>query len=88
MKNSTYYSQPAHYSNLFVNQSHIDCFIEGFKTWMDSRVCRHNQVCCQRQRFPYEPTVFENCLKEAVFQISRTPGIHLYRDSSGPRWAL
>ena len=85
VKNSTYYSPPALYNNFFVNQSRIDCFIEAFKSWMDSRACVPNQLCCQRQRFPYEPAVFERCLKEAVFQISRTPGIYLHRDSPGPR---
>ena len=87
IKNSSYYSQPAYHSYLLINQTQIDCFIDGFKTWMESesRKCRNKPLCCQPHRFPYEPAVFEECLKEAVFQINRIPGIHLYRDSPGPR---
>ena len=79
MRNSSFYSL----SHQF--QPRINCFIEGLISWIESRDCAIDALCCANQNFPYSSVVFELCLKKALFELSHTPGVYLHRTSPGPR---
>lgn len=60
-----------------------NCFIESLQPWME-RPCEdpvdpkiNHFPCCQKNPFPYEPTVLENCVAQAIAEIHRTPS-HLW----------
>ena len=62
------------------------CFVESFKTWMETRDCSDRTgPCCQKSRFPFPRDVFDLCLKEAIYQLYITPSVRLYPWTPGPR---
>lgn len=57
-----------------------NCFIEWFRSWMESRSCRDpiltdldRSPCCQNVEFPYKKQVFDQCIGEAVSIMRKTP---------------
>lgn len=71
-----------------------NCFIETFKSWMDSRKCSEevgNEIvdkypCCEMSKFPYEPHVFDHCLVEVIERLHKTPNYMFNMNRAGPRF--
>jgi len=73
-----------------------NCFIETFKSWMETRSCRDpifadldRSPCCQSSEFPYSRSTFNRCIGEAINIMRKTPqfnpnlnaGVRFFRDS-------
>nr|CAB3238098.1 protein dispatched homolog 1-like [Phallusia mammillata] len=67
-------------------ESYTHCFIETFKHWMEAPCSSERPVCCETSKFPYRPHVFEECLKEAMNEITLQPGMMLNKYTPGPRF--
>ncbi|XP_038077701.1 protein dispatched homolog 1-like [Patiria miniata] len=70
-----------------------NCFIENFKTWMQSRNCldpetgESHRPCCQESAFPYSQDVFKTCLKEAVSVLYHEFPVAFSKYTPGPRFS-
>ncbi|KAI2797260.1 Protein dispatched 1 [Blomia tropicalis] len=71
-----------------------NCFIETFKSWMEHRRCTEyvgnrkidRFPCCSVSTFPYEPSVFRQCLTEETEILHRTPNYLFSPNRAGPRF--
>lgn len=70
----------------FIRQSSspeiANCFIETFKTWIETRNCRDpiqpevdRSPCCQAYSFPFSRSTFNKCVGEAISIIRKTPTV-------------
>lgn len=60
----------------------IDCFMDTFKSWMESRPCLdpvqrefNRMPCCQESDFPFSDTTFNKCVGEAYTIMRKTPSL-------------
>lgn len=74
-----------------------NCFIETFKSWMESRPCQDpvqteidHSPCCQAYEFPFSRSTFNKCVGPAVNIIRKTPqdqpnfnaGVRFFKNST------
>ncbi|XP_022101307.1 protein dispatched homolog 1-like [Acanthaster planci] len=70
-----------------------NCFIESFRTWMQTRSCldpetgEDHRPCCQESTFPYPQEVFKKCLKEAVRILYYKYPMAFLKNTPGPRFS-
>ncbi|XP_014475788.1 PREDICTED: protein dispatched isoform X1 [Dinoponera quadriceps] len=56
-----------------------NCFIESLRSWMQRRCLDpldphiDYSPCCESSKFPYEPSVLQQCAAEATAELHRTP---------------
>lgn len=69
-----------------------NCFIETFKDWM-KRSCtdpingKDRSPCCESETFPYNKTVFNNCIIEATGNLYETPPMFFDPGVAGPKFS-
>lgn len=76
-----------------------NCFISSFQSWMKDRPCHspgnigddgdgeeNHRPCCERQDFPYHPSVFSKCLPIYIDRLQKTPQTLVSMSRAGPRF--
>ena len=69
-----------------------NCFIESFRTWIQTRNCVNLQTgeslrpCCKESIFPYPKEVFEKCLRDAVSVLYYEYPMAFTKFTPGPRF--
>ena len=67
-----------------------NCFIEGFKRFME-RGCEglggeNYSPCCRTSKFPFEPSVFVQCIRVYRQGLAGTPSLYLSNNRAGLRY--
>ncbi|XP_071785561.1 protein dispatched homolog 1-like [Asterias amurensis] len=69
-----------------------NCFIESFRTWMQTRSCidintgENLMPCCKESVFPYPEEVFDKCLRDAVSVLYYEFPMAFTKFTPGPRF--
>lgn len=69
-----------------------NCFIESFISWMDRRCLdpiEHidRTPCCNSEKFPYNSSVFNLCIVEAISDLYETPSEYFIPGVAGPKFS-
>lgn len=69
-----------------------NCFIESFLSWMQRRCIDpidhiDRTPCCEVNPFPYERSVFEMCIVEAMSTLYETPAEYYMPGVAGPKFS-
>lgn len=69
-----------------------NCFIESFLSWMQRRCFDpidniDRSPCCEIQHFPYEKSIFELCIIEAMTALYETPTEYYMPGVAGPKFS-
>lgn len=70
-----------------------NCFIETFEDWMNNRHCidpidhTDRSPCCKSELFPYNKSVFNLCVVEAISELYSTPSDYFIPGMAGPKFS-
>lgn len=69
-----------------------NCFIETFMKSMQRKCIdpfslRNRSLCCEKSKFPYDITVFNECIVEEMTDIYETPRQYLIPGMAGPKFS-
>lgn len=69
-----------------------NCFIESFLSWMQRRCLDpidniDRSPCCEKEKFPYNSTVFNTCIVSAMTDLYETPSEYFIPGMAGPKFS-
>lgn len=69
-----------------------NCFIESFMSWMQRRCVdpidnMDRRPCCEKEHFPYNSTVFDQCIVYAMGDLYETPSEYFIPGMAGPKFS-
>lgn len=69
-----------------------NCFIESFISWMQRRCIdqidfEDRSPCCETETFPFNSTVFNFCIVEAIADLYETPSEYFIPGMAGPKFS-